>query len=55
MSGLDSFFATVKLPAMPEVTHQRIKTLNDEDVSVTAIRDLIARDPAITDQRPSSP
>lgn len=48
MSGLDSFFATVKLPSMSEVTRQLINTLNDEDVSVTEVRDIIAKDPAIT-------
>jgi HD-like signal output (HDOD) protein len=48
MSSLDSFFATVKLPAMSEVAHQLIKTLNNDNVSVADVRDLIARDPALT-------
>jgi HD-like signal output (HDOD) protein len=48
MSGLDSFFATVKLPAMSEVTRQLINSLNDEDVSVKEVRDIIAQDPSIT-------
>lgn len=48
MSGLDSFFATVKLPAMSEVTRELINTLNDEDASVKEVRDIIAKDPAIT-------
>jgi HD-like signal output (HDOD) protein len=48
MSSLDSFFATVKLPTMSEVAHQLIKTLNNEDVSVTEVRDIIAKDPALT-------
>lgn len=48
MSGLDSFFATVKLPVMSEVSHQLIDTLNDEDVGVKEVRDIIAKDPAIT-------
>lgn len=48
MSSLDSFFATVKLPTMSEVAHQLIKTLNNEEVSVTEVRDIIAKDPALT-------
>jgi len=48
VSNLDSFFATVKLPTMSEVAHQLIKTLNKDDVSVTEVRDIIAKDPALT-------
>jgi HD-like signal output (HDOD) protein len=48
LSSLDSFFATVKLPTMSEVAHQLIKTLNKDDVSVTEVRDIIAKDPALT-------
>lgn len=48
MSSLDSFFATVKLPSMSEVAHQLIKTLNDEDVGMKEVRDIIAKDPALT-------
>jgi len=48
VSSLDSFFATVKLPTMSEVAHQLIKTLNNEEVSVTEVRDIIAKDPALT-------
>jgi len=48
MSSLDSFFATVKLPSMSDVAHQLIKTLNDEDVGVKEVRDIIAKDPALT-------
>lgn len=48
MTGLDSFFASVKLPTMSEVAHQLIQTLNQEEVSVREVRDIIANDPAIT-------
>jgi HD-like signal output (HDOD) protein len=48
MSSLDSFFATVKLPTMSKVAHQLIKTLNNDDVSVTEVRDIISQDPALT-------
>lgn len=48
MHSLDSFFATVKLPSISEVAHQLIKTLNREDVAVGEIRDLIAKDPALS-------
>lgn len=48
MASLDSFFATVKLPAMPEVAHQLIQTLNDDDAGVKEISDIIANDPALS-------
>jgi len=48
MPSLDAFFATVKLPTMSEVAQQLIRTLNDDEVSVTEVRDIIAKDPALT-------
>jgi HD-like signal output (HDOD) protein len=48
MTTLDSFFESVKLPSMTEVAHALIRTLNDEDASVSEIRDIIAQDPALT-------
>jgi HD-like signal output (HDOD) protein len=48
MANLDSFFESVKLPSMSEVAHALIQTLNDDDVSVTQVRDLIAKDPALS-------
>jgi HD-like signal output (HDOD) protein len=48
MSSLDSFFESVKLPSMSEVAHALIKTLNDEDVEVAQVRNIIAKDPALT-------
>lgn len=48
MISLDFFFASVKLPSMPEVAHQLIKTLNNDYVAVKEVRDIIANDPALT-------
>ena len=48
MSTLDSFFASVKLPTVSEVGQGLIKTLNDEDATVGAVRSLIAKDPALS-------
>lgn len=48
MHSIDSFFATVRLPSIPEVAHQLIKTLNDDDAGVKEIGDLIAQDPALS-------
>ena len=48
MSSLDSFFATVILPSMPEVAQQLIKTLHSPEVGVTEVSDIISRDPALT-------
>jgi HD-like signal output (HDOD) protein len=48
MSSLDSFFGSVKLPSMSEVAHELIRSMNSESVSVSEVRDIIARDPALT-------
>jgi len=48
MPNLSLFFKSVKLPAMPEVAHALIKTLNKNDVTAARVRDLIAKDPALT-------
>ncbi|MGJ4748445.1 HDOD domain-containing protein [Leptospira sp. SA-E8] len=48
MAELKAFFASVKLPTMPEVAHALIRTLNDEDVPLEKVRRTIARDPALT-------
>jgi len=50
MSRLDSFFESVQLPSIPEVAHALIKTLNDEKVSLTTVRNTIAQDAALTAQ-----
>jgi HD-like signal output (HDOD) protein len=48
MSSLDSFFASVTLPSIPDLAHSLIQTLNDEDASIDEVSDLIGRDPAIS-------
>ena len=48
MVNLESFFASIKLPSMSEVAHALIQTLNDDDASVGQVRDLIAKDPALS-------
>lgn len=48
MANLDSFFESIKLPSMSEVAHALIQTLNDDDASVPQIRELIAKDPALS-------
>lgn len=48
MPDMNEFFKTVKLPTMPEVAHTLIRTLNDEDAPASAVRDAIAKDPALT-------
>ena len=47
-TSLTAFFDNVQLPTMPEVAHTLIRTLNDEDSPASAVRDAIAKDPALT-------
>lgn len=48
MVDISVFFQHIKLPTMPEVAHRLIRTLNEEDPSVSLVRDAIAQDPALT-------
>lgn len=48
MADISAFIQTVKLPVMPEVAHALIRTLNDEEADVVTVRDVIAKDPALT-------
>jgi HD-like signal output (HDOD) protein len=48
MSNISSFLQSIKLPVMPEVAHALIRTLNDEGADVSKVRDVIAKDPALT-------
>jgi len=48
MSDLAEFFESVKLPVMPEVAQALIRTLGDEDISISVVRNIIAKDPALT-------
>ena len=48
MALIDTFFETVKLPSISEVTHALIRTLEQDEVSVAHVRDLIEQDPALS-------
>ncbi len=48
MSDLSAFFQSIKLPVMPEVAHALIRTLHDDEISISQVRDLIAKDPVLT-------
>jgi HD-like signal output (HDOD) protein len=48
MSDISTFLQTVKLPVMPEVAQALIRTLNDGDADVPTVRNIIAKDPALT-------
>lgn len=48
MADISPFLQSVKLPVMPEVAHALIRTLEDDDADVTTIRNIIAKDPALT-------
>lgn len=48
MAELSQYLQSVKLPVMPEVATALIRTLTDEDADVPTVRDIIAKDPALT-------
>lgn len=48
MSNIDTFFATLKLPSIPDLAHELIRTLNDSETTREEVCDLISRDPAIS-------
>lgn len=48
MSSLDSFFTAVRLPSMSEVSRALIKTFNQDDVSVADVRNILAKDAALS-------
>jgi len=48
MSNIQFFLKSIKLPAMPEVAHALIRTLNQVDVSTKQVGDLISKDPALS-------
>lgn len=48
MANLNDMFRSITLPTMPEVAHELIRTLNDEDTPAARVRDAIVRDPALT-------
>ncbi|MDD0837719.1 HDOD domain-containing protein [Curvibacter sp. HBC61] len=48
MPLLAEFFQNAQLPTMPEVAQSLIRTLHDDDSSSRSVRDILARDPALT-------
>ena len=48
MPDLSALFKSVKLPVMPEVAHALIRTLHNEEISISKVRDIIAKDPTLT-------
>ena len=48
MAAIAPFIQSVRLPVMPEVAHALIRTLNDEDADMISVRNIIAKDPALT-------
>lgn len=48
MSSLDSFFTAVRLPSMSEVSRALIKTFNQDDVTVADVRNILAKDAALS-------
>ena len=48
MPSPSEYLKAVKLPVMSEVAHLLIQTLHDQDASVTRVRDVIAKDAALT-------
>ncbi|MFM2252571.1 MAG: hypothetical protein RJB68_908 [Pseudomonadota bacterium] len=48
MADINTFIQAVKLPVMPEVAQALIRTLTDDDADVVTVRDIIAKDPALT-------
>lgn len=48
MSNVAAFVKDLTLPTMPEVAHELIRSLNDDDIPMGKLKDTIAKDPALT-------
>ena len=48
MADLASYLQSVKLPVMPEVAHALIRTFDNPNADIAMVRDVIAKDPALT-------
>jgi len=48
MPNSQFFLKSIKLPAMPEVAHALIRTLNQDNVTTQQVGELISKDPALT-------
>jgi HD-like signal output (HDOD) protein len=47
MSQLTDLFTSLRLPTMPEVAHELIRTLGDDDAPLSQVRKAIVKDPAL--------
>lgn len=50
MTPVTAFFKDLTLPTMPEVAHELIRSLNEDDVPLPQLREAISRDPALAVQ-----
>ncbi len=50
MRHINEFLQHIALPVMPEVAHPLIRTLNDDQVALSDLKDLVAQDPTLTTQ-----
>lgn len=50
MTPAAAFFKDLTLPTMPDVAHELIRSLNEDDVPMEQLRDVISRDPALAVQ-----
>ncbi|MDT8991760.1 HDOD domain-containing protein [Curvibacter sp. APW13] len=48
MASPSEFLRALKLPAMPEAAQALMRTLKDDDADIVTVRDIIAKDPALT-------
>ncbi|MGQ0708588.1 MAG: HDOD domain-containing protein [Rhodoferax sp.] len=48
MPALTEFLRSIKLPVMPEAATALVRSLQDERTDVTTVRDIIAKDPALS-------
>jgi HD-like signal output (HDOD) protein len=48
MSTPSEFLRALKLPTMPEAAQALMRTLKDDDADIVTVRDIIAKDPALT-------
>lgn len=48
MSNVAAFVKDLTLPTMPEVAHELIRSLNDDEIPMGKLKETIAKDPALT-------
>lgn len=47
MPQLNEFLKNITLPTMPEVAHELIRSLNDDDAPLSLVRNAISKDPSL--------